>query len=71
MYACVGVCKFVYVCMHACMYVCAYVRMYACVYVCMYACMLEVGGSNPTGKSFRFICACERVGEARRSCVGP
>ena len=32
--------------------------------------ILEVGGVSPTGKSFRFVRACERAGEARRSCVG-
>ena len=32
--------------------------------------MLEVRGVSPTGKSFRFVRACERAGEARRSCVG-
>ena len=41
--------------------------------MCIYTCILEVGIVSPTGKSYSFrscVRACERAGEARRSCVG-
>ena len=53
-------------CIYINKYIYIYIYTYIYIYIYMYVYVLEGGGVSPTGKSFRFVRACERArrGEA-------
>ena len=72
MSTCLHVYTSTYIYIHTHIYTHVYIiHTHACIHIYVYTHIhiLEVGGVIPTGKSFRFVRACERAGEARRNCV--